>query len=108
MNPWTRNMFSIPKGTGSGFIWDDAGHVVTNNHVAQSGTQARARLNDGRDYAAKRVGASPVHDIAGLRTFVPANRPRPLPLGTSSDLNRGQKAFAIGNPFGLDSTLTTV
>ena len=107
MNPWTRNMFSIPKGTGSGFIWDDAGHVVTNNHVAQSGTQARVRLNDGRDYAAKRVGASPVHDLAVLRIVVPANRPRPVPVGTSGDLKVGQKVFAIGNPFGLDWTLTT-
>ena len=107
MNPWTRNMFSIPKGTGSGFIWDNLGHVVTNNHVAESGMQARVRLNDGRDYAAKLVGASPVHDLAVLRIIVPANRPRPVPVGTSADLKVGQKVFAIGNPFGLDWTLTT-
>ncbi|CZW33418.1 S1C family serine protease [Enterobacter hormaechei] len=79
---WTRNVFSVPRGTGSGFIWDDAGHVVTNFHVIQGASEATVKLADGRDYQA-------------------------VPVGTSADLKVGQKVFAIGNPFGLDWTLTT-
>jgi len=104
---WTRNVFSVPAGTGSGFIWDDAGHVVTNFHVIQGASEATVRLDDGRDYRAGLVGASPSHDIAVLRIGVGFQRPPPVPLGTSTDLRVGQKVFAIGNPFGLDWTLTT-
>lgn len=104
---WTRNVFEVPRGTGSGFIWDDAGHVVTNYHVIAGASQARVRLADGRDYAATLVGASPAHDIAVLKIGVDFRRPPPVPIGTSADLKIGQKVFAIGNPFGLDWTLTT-
>jgi len=104
---WTRNVFSVPRGTGSGFIWDDAGHVITNFHVIQGASEATVRLSDGRDYTAGLVGASPAHDIAVLRIGVGFKRPPPVPLGTSEDLKVGQKVFAIGNPFGLDWTLTT-
>jgi S1-C subfamily serine protease len=104
---WTRNVFSVPRGTGSGFIWDDAGHVITNLHVIQGASEATVRLADGRDYKAALVGASPAHDIAVLRIGVGFQRPPPVPLGTSQDLKVGQKVFAIGNPFGLDWTLTT-
>jgi len=104
---WTRNVFSVPRGTGSGFIWDDAGHVVTNFHVIQAASEATVRLADGRDYKAGLVGVSPAHDIAVLRIGVGFQRPPPVPLGTSQDLKVGQKVFAIGNPFGLDWTLTT-
>ena len=104
---WTRNVFSVPRGTGSGFIWDDAGHVVTNFHVIQGASEATVRLADGRDYRAGLVGVSPAHDIAVLRIGVGFQRPPPVPLGTSADLKVGQKVFAIGNPFGLDWTLTT-
>jgi S1-C subfamily serine protease len=107
MDAWTRNVFSIPKGTGSGFVWDELGHVVTNYHVVAGASGARVRLNDGRDYAASLVGASPAHDLAVLRIRVPFDRPPPVPVGTSGDLKVGQKVFAIGNPFGLDWTLTT-
>ncbi|MCS6786288.1 MAG: trypsin-like peptidase domain-containing protein [Thiobacillaceae bacterium] len=107
IDPWTRNVFSVPRGTGSGLIWDDKGHVVTNFHVIAGASGARVRLNDGRDYAASLVGVSPEHDLAVLRIRVPFDRPPPLPLGTSHDLQVGQKVFAIGNPFGLDWTLTT-
>ncbi len=104
---WTRNVFTVPRGTGSGFIWDDAGHVITNFHVIENASEAIVRLSDGRDYRAALVGASPAHDIAVLRIGVGFKRPPPVPLGTSNDLRVGQKVFAIGNPFGLDWTLTS-
>ncbi|SFP77917.1 S1C family serine protease [Hydrogenimonas thermophila] len=107
IDPWTRNIYNIPKGTGSGFVWDHIGHIVTNYHVVQGASEARVRLSDGRDYPAVLIGASPSHDLAVLRINVPIKRPQPVPIGTSHDLKVGQKTFAIGNPFGLDWTLTT-
>jgi S1-C subfamily serine protease len=107
MDFWTRNAFSVPKGSGSGFIWDDAGHVITNFHVIEGAAEARVKLADGRDYKATLVGASQAHDIAVLKIGVAAKRPPPVPLGESHNLKVGQKVFAIGNPFGLDWTLTT-
>ncbi|HPT48894.1 MAG TPA: trypsin-like peptidase domain-containing protein [Accumulibacter sp.] len=104
---WTRDVFTVPRGTGSGFIWDDAGHVITNFHVIQNASEASVKLADGRSYRAALVGASPAHDIAVLRIGVGFKRPPPVPLGSSADLKVGQKVFAIGNPFGLDWTLTT-
>ena len=104
---WTRNVFSVPRGTGSGLVWDDLGHVVTNNHVIEGASEATVRLNDGRSYNAVLVGASPAHDLAVLRISVAFDRPPPVPVGTSGDLKVGQKVFAIGNPFGLDYTLTS-
>jgi len=103
---WSRNVFAVPRGTGSGFIWDDAGDVVTNFHVIEDSERAEVRLADGRDYEATLVGVSPEHDIAVLRIGVGFKHPRPVPIGTSADLKVGQKVFAIGNPFGLDWTLT--
>jgi len=107
IDPWTRNIYNIPKGTGSGFVWDHIGHIVTNYHVIKGASEARVRLSDGRDYPAVLIGASPSHDLAVLRINVPIKRPQPVPIGTSHDLKVGQKTFAIGNPFGLDWTLTT-
>lgn len=104
---WSRNIFSIPRGTGSGFFWDKAGHVVTNFHVVQDASEATVLLADGRKYRARLVGASPQHDIAVLKIGVGFQSPSPVPIGTSGDLKVGQKVFAIGNPFGLDWTLTT-
>ncbi len=103
---WTRNVFSVPRGTGSGFVWDDLGHIVTNHHVIAGASEAQVRLNDGRSYRAVLVGSSPAHDLAVLRIDVKFDRPPPVPIGTSHDLKVGQKVFAIGNPFGLDYTLT--
>ena len=104
---FSRNVYSVPRGQGSGFIWDDAGHVVTNFHVIQGASGATVRLADGRDHPAELVGVSPAHDIAVLRIAVKAKPPPPVPLGTSDDLRVGQKVYAIGNPFGLDWSLTT-
>jgi S1-C subfamily serine protease len=107
IDPWTRNIYTIPRGTGSGFVWDEFGHIVTNYHVIEGASEARVQLSDGRDYRAVLIGASPSHDLAVLRINVPIKRPHPVMIGTSHDLKVGQKAFAIGNPFGLDWTLTT-
>ncbi|HEU5479719.1 MAG TPA: trypsin-like peptidase domain-containing protein [Candidatus Tumulicola sp.] len=104
---WSRNVRTIPRGTGSGIIWDEAGHVITNYHVIAGASAATVRLNDGRDYPATLVGASQFHDIAVLHIGVTSNPPPPLPLGASHDLKVGQRVYAIGNPFGLDWTLTT-
>jgi S1-C subfamily serine protease len=104
---WSRNVTEVPRGTGSGFIWDEAGHVITNLHVVADAAVATVRLADGRDYRAELVGASELHDIAVLRIALDFKRPKPVPIGTSADLKVGQKVYAIGNPFGLDWTLTT-
>ena len=107
IDPWTRSVYDMPRGTGSGFLWDALGHVITNAHVVQGASGAYVRLADGRVFRAHLVGVDPSHDLAVLRIGVPTGRPKPLPIGTSSDLQVGQKVFAIGNPFGLDWTLTT-
>lgn len=104
---FTRNVFSVPRGTGSGFVWDEVPHIVTNYHVVEGASEALVRLADGREVEATLVGASPAHDLAVLRIAVAGERPRPVTLGTSHDLRVGQKVIAIGNPFGLDWTLTT-
>jgi len=103
---WSRNIFSVPRGTGSGFIWDESGHVITNYHVIEDASEATIRLANGKDYPASLVGASPLHDIAVLNIKVSHRLSPPLPIGTSHDLRVGQKVYAIGNPFGLDWTLT--
>jgi S1-C subfamily serine protease len=101
------NATEIPQGTGSGFVWDQEGHVVTNFHVVQMGSRARVTLNDGTSYPAKIVGAAPDKDLAVLRITAPPQKLLPLPVGKSAELQVGQKVLAIGNPFGLDQTLTT-
>lgn len=104
---WTRNSYDVPRGSGSGFIWDARGHVVTNNHVIEDTTGALVRLADGRAFPARLVGAAPEHDLAVLRIEAGAEKPLPLAVGVSETLRVGQSVFAIGNPFGLDWTLTT-
>jgi S1-C subfamily serine protease len=104
---WTRNAYDVPRGSGSGFVWDAQGHVVTNNHVVEGATRALVRLADGRAYPARLVGAAPEHDLAVLHIEAGSEQPLPLAVGISEDLQVGQGVFAIGNPFGLDWTLTT-
>ena len=107
MDFWTRDVMSVPRGTGSGFVWDEQGHIVTNLHVIAEAAEATVKLADGRDYPASLVGVSEAHDIAVLK-IAPKGKPlAPVAVGTSDDLRVGQKVFAIGNPFGLDWTLTT-
>ena len=104
---WTRDTFSVPSGTGSGLVWDTHGHVITNYHVIKGSSEATVRLEDGRDYKASLIGVSPSHDLAVLKITVVTQSPPPIPIGESEDLKVGQKVYAIGNPFGLDWTLTT-
>jgi len=104
---WSRNVMTVPRGTGSGFIWDDAGHIVTNFHVIQGASEASVKLVDGRSFQASLVGASREHDIAVLKIGIGFKGPRQIPVGTSGDLKVGQRVYAIGNPFGLDWTLTS-
>jgi S1-C subfamily serine protease len=101
------NLFEIPQGSGSGFIWDADGHVITNFHVIQGASGARVTLGDHSNWDAQLVGVAPDHDLAVLRITAPKNALKPLAVGTSADLQVGQKVFAIGNPFGLDQSLTT-
>jgi len=107
VNLWTRDITRIPRGTGSGFIWDKHGHIITNYHVLQGASEIRIGLSDHRTFNAVLVGASADHDIAVLRIPIVPDMPSPLPIGTSHDLKVGQMMYAIGNPFGLDQTLTT-
>jgi len=108
---WTLNVTEVPRGTGSGFVWDNDGHIVTNFHViqdvAQGAGSARVTLADHSTYQATVVGIAPNHDLAVLRINASRGKLRPIPIGSSHDLEVGQMVFAIGNPFGLDQTLTT-
>jgi S1-C subfamily serine protease len=101
------NLYQIPEGTGSGFVWDTNGDIITNFHVIQNADAAQVTLADQSAWKARRVGVAPDKDLAVLRIDAPATRLRPIPLGTSKDLQVGQRVFAIGNPFGLDQSLTT-
>jgi S1-C subfamily serine protease len=104
---FSMDVTQIPQGTGTGFVWDTAGHVVTNFHVVSLGDRAQVTLQDGETYAARIVGSHPDKDIAVLQIDAPPSKLRKIAVGTSSDLQVGQKVLAIGNPFGLDQTLTT-
>lgn len=97
----------VPQGAGSGFIWDDQGYIVTNYHVIAEARGARVTLADRSTWQAQYVGSEPDKDLAVLKIDAPKNLLPPIPVGTSADLQVGQKVFAIGNPFGFDQTLTT-
>src|SRR5437867_7446434 len=104
---FTLNVIQIPEGTGSGVVWDTNGNVITNFHVIQNADAAQVTLVDQSNWKARVVGVAPDKDLAVLRIDAPATRLRPIPIGTSKDLQVGQGVFAIGNPFGLDQTLNT-
>lgn len=101
------NILEIPQGTGTGFIWDTDGHIVTNYHVIQNASAARVTLADNTTWEARFVGAARDKDLAVVKIDAPRSRLPPIKVGTSADLQVGQKVFAIGNPFGMDQTLTT-
>lgn len=96
----------VAEGTGSGFVWDSAGHIVTNAHVVQGASRIRVQLDDGEPLPARLIGLAPSYDLAVIRLVTRPAQLRPIPVGTSGDLMVGQSVFAIGNPFGLSKTLT--
>ena len=104
---FTLNLMEVPRGSVSGFVWDKDGHVVTNFHVVYGANAISVIMSDRTEYKAKVVGVDPDHDLAVLRIQVSPEGLLPVTLGTSSNLRVGQKVLAIGNPFGLDHTLTT-
>jgi len=104
--PLSFDVQQIPQGTGSGFVWDAQGHVVTNFHVIQQGDAFSVTLADQSEWDAKVVGAAPDKDVAVIRIQAPKERLIPLAAGNSHGLVVGQRVLAVGNPFGLDHSLT--
>ena len=115
INRYTGDVTRVPQGTGTGWVWDDKGHVVTNYHVVNiqregvtvDADEVRVTLADGKTYQARVIGFSLAYDTAVLQVFAPLDDLKPLPIGTSKDLEVGQGVIAIGNPWGLDHTLST-
>jgi S1-C subfamily serine protease len=103
---FSMNVQQVPRGTGTGFVWDASGHIVTNFHVIQGAQGARVTLADQTSYDATLVGFFPDRDLAVLKIDAPRDKLPPIAIGTSRDLQVGQRVYAIGNPFGLDQTLT--
>lgn len=99
-------MAEVTQGAGSGFVWDAAGHVVTNNHVVEGARRLYVQLDVGRPIEATLVGRSPEYDLAVVRLERVPRGLKPIPLGSSRELRIGQTVYAIGNPFGLSRTLT--
>lgn len=107
---YTLDMLEIPQGAGSGLIWDKTGHIVTNYHVIRGATELQVTLTGGAEHPAKVVGYDEDRDVAVLQLVTPEGDPpvlHPTKLGDSAGLLVGQRVFAIGNPFGLDHTLTS-
>jgi S1-C subfamily serine protease len=108
INPFTRRITEEYQGTGSGFVWDESGIIITNYHVVKDASTLTVVFSDATEHPAKLVGQSEENDLAVLQIDVTIGmKLRPIPVGTSHDLKVGQTALAIGNPFGLDHTLTT-
>ena len=117
INRYTGDMMRVPAGTGTGWVWDDKGHIVTNLHVVtvdedqgnvvKESNDVRVTLASGKTYQARIIGRSLAYDTAVLQVFAPLQDLKPLPIGTSKDLEVGQGVIAIGNPWGLDHTLST-
>lgn len=106
-NFFSLNAVEIPQGTGSGFVWDKEGRIVTNFHVIEDANRVQVTMADQSSWKAVLVGAAPDKDIAVLQINAPAGQLRPITIGRSENLMVGQKVFAIGNPFGLDQTITS-
>jgi S1-C subfamily serine protease len=104
---FSRSVKEVPQGSGSGFVWDQNGLVVTNYHVIHGANRLIVELYDKSQWDAQVIGIAPEKDLAVLRIEAPEDVLFPLPVGDSSELEVGRKVLAIGNPFGLDTTLTT-
>ncbi len=105
-NFFSLNIYEIPTGTGSGFIWDREGRIVTNYHVLEDASRVMVTLADQSSWKATLVGVAEDKDLAVLQISAPVDRLSPIAIGESENLLVGQKVFAIGNPFGLDQTIT--
>ncbi len=108
---WDEQATEQQTSGGSGFVWDTSGRIVTNYHVVdevkkRSGTELRVVLADRTAYTAALIGTAPDSDLAVLQITAPKDKLKPIAVGTSNDLKVGQKAYAIGNPFGLSLTMT--
>jgi len=104
---FNRSPLETPEGTGSGFVWDDNGHIVTNFHVIENANRILVRLEDlTQVYEAKMVGMAPNQDLAVLKIAAPREHLLAIEVGTSEDLKVGQNVFAIGSPFGLDKSMS--
>ena len=99
-------LYEVPQGSGSGFVWDKKGHIVSNYHVVYQANTLAVTFPDGTRYDAKLVGVAPDYDLAVLKIDAPADKLNPLAAASSRELEVGQQVFAIGNPFGLDTTLS--
>ncbi|WP_039912388.1 S1C family serine protease [Cellvibrio mixtus] len=106
-DPYSFDLVTVPRGSGTGFVWDEKGYIVTNFHVVEGARKITITLQDQSNWPATVVGLAPERDIAVLKIDAPAAKLKALPLGDSGDLRVGRKVLAIGNPFGLDATLTT-
>ena len=104
---WSRNVYETPSGSGSGFIWDEDGSIVTNYHVIKDASRITVTLSDMSTWDAVVLGKEPNKDLAVIKINAPARVLKPIKVGYSEGLKVGQSVFAIGNPFGLDQTLTT-
>ncbi len=104
---WSYNVTEVPNGSGSGFVWDKEGHIITNYHVIEKATKAIVTLGNGESYEADLVGVAKEKDLAVLKINAPTKELNPIPVGRSDGIRVGQAVYAIGNPFGLDQTLTT-
>jgi len=97
----------IQTGTGSGFVWDEDGHIITNYHVIRNAAACAVSMPDNETYEAELVGVLPEKDIAVIRIDAPRSKLAPIAIGRSNDLRVGQNVYAIGNPYGFDFTLTS-
>lgn len=104
---WSYDVTEVPNGSGSGFVWDKDGHIITNYHVIEKATKAIVTLGNGESYEADLVGVAKEKDLAVLKINAPTRELNPIPVGSSEGIRVGQAVYAIGNPFGLDQTLTT-
>ena len=105
-SPYSLNPQSVPQGSGTGFVWGDEGYIVTNFHVVQQANRVTVTLQDGSTFDARAVGLDPDKDLAVLKIEAEDVKLVPVELGDSGLLEVGRKVIAIGNPFGLDTTMT--
>ncbi len=99
-------VYEVPQGAGSGFVWDKQGHIISNCHVVYNASSLRVTFPDGTQYDANLVGVAPDYDLAVLKIDAPAEKLAPVAVARSRDLEVGETVYAIGNPFGLDTTLS--